>query len=85
MPNSDYACRRSLRAVVDAGSIPAASIAWGPAVEAGPRGVALRALREASSLTTIGPMETNVGRLIFYPLAIGLFLLVDTALRATGH
>ena len=24
----DYACRRSLRAVVDAGSIPAASIIW---------------------------------------------------------
>ena len=26
MPNPDYACRRSSRAVVDAGSIPAASI-----------------------------------------------------------
>jgi len=26
-----------------------------------------------------------VGRLTFYPLAIGLFLLVDIALRATGH
>ena len=25
-PNPEYACRRSLRAVVDAGSIPAASI-----------------------------------------------------------
>jgi hypothetical protein len=31
------------------------------------------------------PMARRVGRLIFYPLAIGLFLLVDTALRATGH
>ena len=31
------------------------------------------------------PMERSVGRLIFYPIAIGLFLLVDTALRATGH
>jgi hypothetical protein len=24
-------------------------------------------------------------RMIFYPLAIGLFLLVDTVLRQTGH
>jgi len=30
-------------------------------------------------------MERSVGRLLFYPLAIGLFLLVDTALRVTGH
>lgn len=27
----------------------------------------------------------NVGRLTFYPLAIGLFLVVDMTLRATGH
>jgi len=26
-----------------------------------------------------------MGRLTFYPLAIGVFLLVDMALRATGH
>ena len=31
------------------------------------------------------PIERRVGRLTFYPLAIGLFLLVDMALRATGH
>jgi hypothetical protein len=27
----------------------------------------------------------NMGRLTFYPLAVGVFLLVDMALRATGH
>jgi len=26
-----------------------------------------------------------VGRLTFYPLVIGLFLLVNLALRASGH
>jgi len=26
-----------------------------------------------------------MGRLVFYPLAIGLFLLLDMALRAHGH
>jgi hypothetical protein len=26
-----------------------------------------------------------MGRLTFYPLAIGLFLLVDMTLRVTGH
>ena len=27
----------------------------------------------------------NMGRLAFYPLAIGVFLVVDMTLRATGH
>jgi len=26
-----------------------------------------------------------MGRLVFYPVAIGLFLLIDMALRAHGH
>jgi len=26
-----------------------------------------------------------MGRLTFYPLAIGLFVLIDLALRASGH
>jgi len=26
-----------------------------------------------------------MGRLTFYPLAVGVFLLVDMMLRATGH
>jgi len=26
-----------------------------------------------------------MGRLVFYPIAIGLFLLLDMALRAHGH
>jgi len=26
-----------------------------------------------------------MGRLAFYPLAIGVFLVVDMTLRATGH
>jgi hypothetical protein len=29
--------------------------------------------------------ETGMGRLVFYPLAIGLFVLLDMALRAHGH
>jgi hypothetical protein len=29
--------------------------------------------------------ETSMGRLVFYPIAIGLFVLVDMALRAHGH
>ena len=29
--------------------------------------------------------DTGMGRLVFYPLAIGLFLLLDMALRAHGH
>jgi hypothetical protein len=31
------------------------------------------------------PIPAPMGRLTFYPLAIGLFLLVDLALRASGH
>ena len=27
----------------------------------------------------------RMSRMIFYPLAIGLFLLVDTVLRSSGH
>jgi hypothetical protein len=30
-------------------------------------------------------MQGQVGRLTFYPLAIGLFVLIDLALRASGH
>jgi hypothetical protein len=29
--------------------------------------------------------ETGMGRLVFYPMAIGLFVLLDMALRAHGH
>jgi hypothetical protein len=29
--------------------------------------------------------ETSMGRLVFYPVAIGLFVLLDMALRAHGH
>ena len=29
--------------------------------------------------------ETAMGRLVFYPIAIGLFVLLDMALRAHGH
>jgi hypothetical protein len=28
---------------------------------------------------------TSMGRLVFYPVAIGLFVLLDMALRAHGH
>jgi hypothetical protein len=27
----------------------------------------------------------QMNRMIFYPLAIGLFILIDTALRSSGH
>ena len=27
----------------------------------------------------------RMSRMIFYPLAIGLFLLIDTVLRSSGH
>jgi len=29
--------------------------------------------------------ETGMGRLVVYPMAIGLFVLLDMALRAHGH
>jgi hypothetical protein len=29
--------------------------------------------------------EASMGRLVFYPVAIGLFVLLDMALRAHGH
>jgi hypothetical protein len=29
--------------------------------------------------------ETGMGRLVFYPITIGLFVLLDMALRAHGH
>jgi hypothetical protein len=30
-------------------------------------------------------MRPGMGRLVFYPMAIGLFVLLDMALRAHGH
>jgi hypothetical protein len=41
--------------------------------------------RYGSSVRRARPIPKRVNRMIFYPLAIGLFLLVDTVLRQTGH
>jgi len=30
-------------------------------------------------------MHGQMGRLTFYPLAVALFVLIDLALRASGH
>jgi hypothetical protein len=43
-----------------------------------------------SQVALLSPCDADsdtavMGRLVFYPLAIGLFLLADMALRAHGH
>ena len=53
----------------------------------GPSWYATRVVREVSALNhePVRADETGMGRLVFYPMAIGLFVLLDMALRAHGH
>ena len=66
--------------MVAAAAVAAATERRAPVASASSPGGRGRAQALAATSDT-----TYVGRLTFYPLAIGLFILVDLALRSTGH
>jgi hypothetical protein len=54
-------------------------------VPAPPSARSLSSADRARPILNADDSGQQVNRMIFYPLVIGLFLLVDTVLRQTGH